>query len=530
MSWTTAPAGFPSASDYLEGDVVDGSGATVGRLTMGWVSDYFRKATVEIDRVNRSETPLDSGTGVDWRSVFDEIGWDLTVVESDSNVTEPSGQSWSDAEMHAEMLQRRDSNSLDAEWRYHLICVRRLDSTSRGIMYDAFGTDSNNVPREGAGIASHWTIPDSDPWGLVKGQRFGAAAAPYFRTAVHELGLALGLFHNTVDNGFMNTTGTIASSGTTSTPFPNNIKWQFADNDLKRLRHYPDPFVRPGMVPFGDASTGTPPISPTDLEIEVQDLTLDVSPLMAAVPIGAPVRVMLEMKNVGDQPVEVPKSLSLKHGAARGHVIAPSGTRRSFVSMMRCLEDHETLALQPGKSIAHDMTLLRGADGALFPAAGMYTIVVDVFWDVGGMEAVVRNETSLMISAAAEAKHAETAARVLATPDAHVVLVLGGDHLEEGIKAFEAALDDPILRPHFAYCEAKRKATKFKKRQADLDAAAELIDGDTVMSPSELKDAAAIAHAYGGKKAAGKKLIKCLKKQSKALPMDQAGQELIGSL
>ena len=45
-------------------------------------------------------------------------------------------------------------------------------------MYDNSGTDSNNVPREGAAISSHWIVPNSDPWGLIKGMRFGTVAGP----------------------------------------------------------------------------------------------------------------------------------------------------------------------------------------------------------------------------------------------------------------------------------------------------------------------------------------------------------------
>ena len=186
---------------------------------------------------------------------------------SDPNVAEPSGESWSDAEMHAAMLARRDASNLDAEWRYHVLAAHLLDSTPRGIMYDAFGTDSNNVPREGLGISSHWVIPNASPWGTVKSVRFGAAAAPYFRTAVHELGHAMGLFHNTVDNGFMNTTDVIAAS--CAATFPACIQWSFAADDQKRLRHYPDVFVRPGGTAFGTASTTTPAISPTDLTMSL---------------------------------------------------------------------------------------------------------------------------------------------------------------------------------------------------------------------------------------------------------------------
>ena len=229
---------------------------------MGWVSEYYRKATLEIDRVAQSESPQDNGSGTDWRDVFDDVGWDLNVVNSDNNISEPSGESWSNAEMHSAMLSQRDAADLDKEWRYHLLCVRGLDYTSRGVMYDAGGTDSNNIPREGAGIASHWEIPDTSKWGTVAGTRFGAADAPYFRTAVHEIGHAMGLIHNTVDNGFMNTTGTIAESPGT---FPANVRWSFAPDDINRLRHLPDPWVRPGMIPF--QRYGAVPLSTDDESI-----------------------------------------------------------------------------------------------------------------------------------------------------------------------------------------------------------------------------------------------------------------------
>ena len=184
----------------------DIAGRVVGRLKMGWIATRLRRVSVEIDTVAGSERPVDNGAGFGWAQVFDAINWEATIVLGDTNVAQPSGPGWSDAEMHAGMIARRDAVSLDTEWRYHILAVQRIDSTDRGIMYDNGGTDSNRVPREGAGIATHWVIPNTATWGLVRGQRFGAAAAPYFRTAVHELGHALGLYHNSVDNGFMHTT------------------------------------------------------------------------------------------------------------------------------------------------------------------------------------------------------------------------------------------------------------------------------------------------------------------------------------
>lgn len=515
MTWTPAPAGYPSSGDYLAGDVKNSGGTVVGRLTMGWISSYLRKATLEIDRVSASEAPLNNGSGVDWKSIGDSVGWDLTVDVSDANVVEPSGESWSNAECHAAMLARRDAANLDAEWRYHVLCVRRLDATERGIMYDNGATDSNRVPREGCAISSHWVIPNTATWGLVRGMRFGAATKPYFRTAVHETGHAMGLYHNTADNGFLNTTDVIAASATPANPFPNNILWAYAPDDQKRLRHMPDIYVRPGGTPFG-TSYGTTPISPTDQVVDAHDLTLKVEPLLAAVPLGAPVRVNLTLANGGDLPVPAPARLTLGAGCVRGEVIDPSGVRRSFSPLVLCVDDQTLEPLEAKKDRTNSITLLRGREGALFPGPGLYTVQVTVFWDVEGNEVVVTGGGSLMVTSAVDDAHGEAALKVLATPDTLLTLALGGDHLEEGQAAIQHALKNPVLRPHYAFIEAKRLATRFGKRKGDLKAAAEIVDEQTIMSPDELRKAATITKAAGDS-AAAKSLGKVLKGKVRSL-------------
>ena len=512
MTWAPAPPGFPSTGDYLVGDVKNAAGAIVGRLSMGWVSKYLRKATIEIDRVSASEAPLNNGSGIGWKEVFDSIDWELKLDVSDSNVAAPSGDSWSDAEMHAAMLARRAATNLDKEWRYHILAVKMLDSTPRGIMYDAGGTDSNNVPREGVGISSHWVIPNSSPWGTVKGQRFGTAAKPYFRTAVHETGHAMGLFHNTVDNGYMNTTDVIA--GSCPTTFPSCIKWGYAANDQKRLRHYPDIFVRPGGTAFGTASETTPAISPTDSIVDVSQLEFRVTPLLETVPLGAPVRVNLELTNPTDQPVLAPETLNMKYGFVSGRVVDSSGTARTFSPLVLCVEEQPLTALEPGQSVKQSLTLLRGREGALFGGPGLHTIIVDVRWTARGIDYEVSDSTTVLVTAAVDEQHAQAARKVLSTPDVLLTLVLGGDHMQDGIDAFDAALQTTELRPHFAYLEAKRLSQTFFDRKADMKAAANLIDEQTVMSSAEVKKAAAMAKS-GGDATSRKKLAEKLKGRKK---------------
>ncbi len=533
MTWQAAPAGYPSSGDYLAGDVKNSSGTVVGRLTMGWVSRYLRKATIEIDRVSQSETALNNGAGVDWRTIGDGVGWDITVDESDTNITEPSGPSWSDAECHAEMLARRDASNLDAEWRYHILCIRHHDNplAARGIMYDAFGSDSNNVPREGCAIASHWTIPNTAQWGLVQGRRFGTATGPYFRTAVHETGHAMGLYHNTADNGFMNTTDVIASNSLApgSPAFPNNVQWSYNAEDAKRLRHMPDIYVRPGGTPFGTSYASTP-ISPTDLEVENEGLDLRVTPVIESAPLGAPVRINVELVNTTNEPIYAPTTLSMKSGIVKGRVIDPAGAVRTFSPIVLCVEDNLVAPLNPKESVRHSITLLRGAQGALFPMPGAYRIIVEAHWDIGGLESVVTGETDVMVTSAVDEAHAQAALKVISTPDALLTLALGGDHLTDGIEAIQTALKNPVLHPHYAYVEAKRVAERFGKRKANLKAAAELIDDSTVMSPAEIKRAAGLVKAEGADSAPGKNLAKKLKSKAGALEVSDEIKELVDSL
>jgi hypothetical protein len=170
------------------------------------VSQSLRRAVVEIDLAPTLEGPFDNGAGTTWQTVFELVGWDLTVEKGDSDIPEPSGEFWSDAEMHETMLKRRGWVDLDSEWRYHVLCVRRLRSADRGLMYDDKAIDSNDVPGEGIGFGTGWVA--SQPfWGPLVGRRFGEATSSYSRTALHEVGHAMELQHNVADFGVMNTTG-----------------------------------------------------------------------------------------------------------------------------------------------------------------------------------------------------------------------------------------------------------------------------------------------------------------------------------
>jgi hypothetical protein len=504
------PAAFPSPALVFVGDVANGAGMKVGTLRMGSVSPHLRKATVEINRVSAAAVPQDSGVGETWQTTFAKVGWDITLSPGDSDVAEPSGGSWNKGEADAAMQARRAKVDLNKEWHYDVLAVRRIDQVAtpddptdfiegngeRGYMYDR----SANMQGLGLMVASDYKFPDTDKWGLVRGKYLGTTVA-YLRTAVHELGHAMGLGHNEIDNGFMNPTNSVAENGRRAgTPFPTNMVWSFSPDDAHRLRHWPDLIVRPGGL-------GMPPSDDAPVSSFVSDrLRLDVAPASPAVPFGAPVRIHVTLTNVTDRPLIAPDKLSLKSGFVRGRVIDASGAARTFSSFV-VDEDHATPpTLDPGTSIDDWLTLLQGADGALFPAPGAYRIVVEATWrglvvdpdmgrnitDTTFMNMMVTDETRVTVTPPVDAAQADAARAVLATPDTLLALALGGDHLKDGIAAIGAALKSDVLRPHFAYVEAKRLATRFFGRMPDLKAAADLIDATTVMSPAEFSKAVKI--------------------------------------
>lgn len=464
-------------------------GADTEKLILDWVNPLLRAATLEIDRGRGVPPPLTNGNGVDWAAIWRDVGWDFKKIFVDEvQPNQSQGDSWNGAALHEAMLLWRDKRvDLDCEWRYHLLCIPGLESKYLGLMYDIGASDSNNIPREGAAIATDSKFSDGSQWSAVNGLSLSSVPQAYFRTAVHEIGHVMGLFHDTGGSQFMRETVYIAEDGYKAVNlFPANIQWSFKDADAMFLQHAPDPLVRPGgSKPAYSLDNGYSNPEPA------YHLHLAVTPVADAIPLGAPVRVELLLKRhdaAGDE-VLVPDDIGLSGPHVRGEVFGPypDGKSRSFRPLLIPGDGGKLQNLQRNSSVEGALTLLRGGEGALFTEPGKYEIEVALRWHDGKTPWIVVGKASVTIEPPRSKADESAAKSVLGARDLLLTLVIGGDHLREGIEAIQTAMKNRTLRPHYAGIEAKRRAALPGADLRQLTAAASLINVRTVLSKQERK-------------------------------------------
>lgn len=384
LSNAVSPPGYSSV--YFEGKVFQG-GVEKGTFKMGWVSSFFRKATVEVDTLKGAvapqAVPTISGSGTeDFRTVFKTAGWDLSVVFDQKDIPVPPGvvatNCWSSPDLHALMVSvRKPTTDLDKEWYFHLIVVPAKMGCSRGIMYDQIG-----VPREGSASFSDDGYPSSDSsfFGAAENKKQRDVLRAYLRSASHELGHGFNQIHQEqeggADNSIMTTTPSVADVlGTPASGepgvFPTNINLGFNEHVRHHLIHFPDPAVRPGGMTFGSGHSSTVPSADEDRHYFPSDeMELTVTPDHKQIHLGEPLMLRWTLTNKSGAPIPAPNDIRIEALYSYITVTNPNGVLRPMPTFTIECESAKIANLGPAQSLTAQTRVFWGSRGFAFERGG----------------------------------------------------------------------------------------------------------------------------------------------------------------
>ena len=245
LSPRVPPFGFTGS--YFEGKLYEG-GVEKGSFHMGWVSKFFRKATLEVavlqGAIAPQPVPAAGGSGTeDFNTVFATCGWNVNAVVNPQPLPVPAGVNpndcWTTAALHDLMTTTVHSTDthLDKVWHLHVLVVPGKLGCGRGVMFDTIG-----VPREGVASFCKDGYPSSESsnFGTAADQRQQDIPRAFLRSASHESGHGFNQIHQNVteegetgsDNSIMTTTPEVADvlgGPTTGEPgvFPTDIALKF---------------------------------------------------------------------------------------------------------------------------------------------------------------------------------------------------------------------------------------------------------------------------------------------------------------
>lgn len=452
------PAPFGFTSSYFEGTLYDG-GVAQGSFTMGWVSNSFRKATLEIDTlvgcVAPTAVPALSGSGTeDFQTVFATAGWDLNVIYDQMNVPVPidpntgtavnPNSCWSNANLHNLMSAiRNPATNLDAEWHMHLLVVPATMGCGRGVMYDTIG-----VPREGVASFCDDGYPSSQSanFGTAANQQQHNVPRAFMRSACHEVGHGFNQIHqeqeNGADNSIMTTTPSVADvlgGPTTGAPgvFPDNIALQFNDHVRHHLVHFPDIVVRPGGMTFGSGHISVVPetdryyFAPQELELKVD---LGATPIE----LGEPLQLSWTLLNRSSAAIPAPSDISIEAQHTFITVTTPDGRVKPMPSFIIKTEEVKIEPLPSEQALQADTRVYWSSKGFAFETPGKYLLEVRIVWTYGGMPFGVLASTDLWVNYP-QSPVDNDAASLLYHPQVGMYVALGGGalHLTEAVSRLE---------------------------------------------------------------------------------------------
>lgn len=401
--------------DLYTGEAYEGT-TLLGTVSIRWISDFFRRAHLQLNTLNGAESPPASVGTSTFSTIFANAGWDLSFSDG-GTVPLPAALAgidindcWAMADYHTLMASVPGYNpaDLDTVWRVHLVAVPARLGCSRGFMFDSsIGADPNAVPREGSATHSRDGYPAGEVPDGMGGSHYDGAAdqqqrnvpRAFLRSATHEVGHAFNQIHQGFelgsDNSIMTPTPGVATVLGIGGTFPDGINLAFNDTVKKHLRHLPDPAVRPGAMDFFGSAIAAPQAADVAWP---EMLEVTVAPSADQVVLGEPIDLEYRLTNNGSAAVPVPDTLDVAALTVRINVTDPSG-RITFMrppNVSSCPR-LELIELEPGKSIEGRTQLFWGTEGFAFEVPGRHVVEVIILWNVAGVHVAASGSQAVFV-------------------------------------------------------------------------------------------------------------------------------------
>lgn len=368
-------------------------------VTATKTSPYYRGCHIEADvMMNRQwtgEAFTPSGENISFNGVYQDAGLEFRATLDSIDI--PEDTSLSTDELY-QLLSTHRTQYGSRRWHLWLLIGSQYSTSGTlGVMFD-------DVPpyREGAvafydPLLSNSSLIRPD----IQGKKIGEVPLAILRTALHEIGHALNLWHPkhdthsvSVGTTIMNQTGDVMGFASPSNPYPDNATFAFCNHNSTSLVHSPDPQVRPGWTRFGygHGGRGNPPGEPHDIIFDrdiphASNLTLKLSVPDEVYP-GEFVLGAAQIHNVGDEPQVVPTALNLEEDYLSVYLTPPNGDPIQVRDVLLVCSDRNVDELAPDDYWSGYIQFMYTNQEYTFDQAGQYTLQAEL--DLGGR--VVRSE------------------------------------------------------------------------------------------------------------------------------------------
>lgn len=403
--------------------VLSGSAKLAGRHLDIWAvkaADVTRGLRLVIHEMDGHPWPEDPKYNGDMLgAIYRDAGVELDIVRAGAKI--PADDSLIRSELDAmlnEQVARYDAGPV---WIQHVFLVSSLNWSGldmAGQFGNIAGLMFDNVGRQRQGCAVFLEAKVSSSVEAlndridetIRDKPIGKTPEALLRTMAHEVGHGLGLRHTAkkraADRGIMNQIqGLLRQVDPETGPlFPEIAKFTFDAFDTRNLTHRPDPEVCPGWgnwsVPPKGLELGLQPDPgcPHDFERDpVLDLHLSAKPAnelaaTAARPVikrvfdlGEPVFLELTVRNITDEPITVPASVTLTDGMSEVAILDPGAERRRLIGAAQTLcEGTGTATLAPSEEHRHTLQLHSSGDEPIFTRDGAHRVEMAIWTEEHG--------------------------------------------------------------------------------------------------------------------------------------------------